>query len=319
MNKDIQIILLLATIFVLGSLVVNAYGESYDLNGTSVPVISDDASVNANYQNNIIWKERQLQEKFNNLDPNSFISYEKQREQVQRTQDYLMYWGLIDKEPTKITQGVHNYGKVKVVTLAFDFAWKINEGEIIYINIINGDEYPNKTALIIETILSDEKLSIPKKYINPSSEGNIIYYLGWVGALEKASIFSTEFYIPQDFEVITESNGAGDIIITLTEEESDKEFAGLTTTTVISSQYEIIKAVITIYEIDQLTSNELQAISRHELGHAFGLSHSSDPDDLMYETLETGFPYISTCDANAITKLYDGLYESKVLCVKLGE
>jgi len=54
---------------------------------------------------------------------------------------------------------------------------------------------------------------------------------------------------------------------------------------------------------------------RHELGHAFGLAHSNDPDDLMYTTLGR-LPFISTCDANAITMLYNGLKEGTVLCVK---
>ena len=52
----------------------------------------------------------------------------------------------------------------------------------------------------------------------------------------------------------------------------------------------------------------------HEFGHALGLAHSTAPEDLMYPTIETNFPYISECDIDAMKALYDGGNTSEVIC-----
>lgn len=264
---------------------------------------------------NISWKEQQLQEKFNNVNASDYTSYEKQIEKVQRTQDYLEYWGWFDRYGITI-QALHN-GNGKSSIIETEDLWKIDEGDILYINIMNGEKYPAKAKLIRETILSEEKLILPKEVFNEGEEGMMTFYLGWVGALEHASKVPTEFYIPKNLKVIEEPNGSGEIIITLLKEEHERDIAGLIINTIMANRNEIIKSEITIYRIDQISDRSLQVITRHEMGHAFGLAHSNDPDDLMYATLQTSLPYISQCDTNAITLLYDGLVESEVLCVKL--
>jgi len=173
--------------------------------------------------------------------------------------------------------------------------------------------------LVKNTILSNEKIQVDNKLIDPELEGISTYYLGWTGALEKASRFPTELYIPKNIEVLTATNGAGEIIIRLEDKSHGDGISGLTESIADEYQHQILKSKITIYDVEDISDNQLQAVARHELGHAFGLSHSSDPDDLMHATLKTGFPYISKCDINAISKLYDGSKQSKVLCIKLGE
>lgn len=264
---------------------------------------------------NISWKEQQLQEKFNNVNASDYTSYEKQIEKVQRTQDYLQYWGWVDRYRIVI-QELHN-GDGKSSTIEIEDLWNIDEDDILYVNIMNGEKYPIKAKLIRETILSDKKFMIPQEVFNKGEEGMMTFYLGWVGALEHASKVPTEFYIPKNLKVIEESNGAGEIIIILSKSEHERDIAGFITNTIIADRNEIIKSVITIYNVDGISDNKLQAVARHEMGHAFGLAHSNDPDDLMYAVLETALPYISQCDTNAITLLYNGLVESKVLCVKL--
>ena len=53
---------------------------------------------------------------------------------------------------------------------------------------------------------------------------------------------------------------------------------------------------------------------RHEFGHALGLAHSTAPEDLMFPTITTSIPFISECDVDAITSLYNGNRQSEVMC-----
>ncbi|MFQ5476959.1 MAG: matrixin family metalloprotease [Nitrosopumilus sp.] len=55
---------------------------------------------------------------------------------------------------------------------------------------------------------------------------------------------------------------------------------------------------------------------RHELGHSFGLAHSTAPEDLMAPMIVTEFPYISDCDLDAIIFLYNGGESGQVVCKK---
>jgi len=75
-NNNIGYILLIvfAAILVFWSIwVMQVWGEEHELNMT--------------------WKEQQLQEKFDNINISDYTSYDKQMEKVQRTIDYLKYWG----------------------------------------------------------------------------------------------------------------------------------------------------------------------------------------------------------------------------------
>ncbi|MBI1662848.1 MAG: matrixin family metalloprotease [Nitrosopumilus sp.] len=71
---------------------------------------------------------------------------------------------------------------------------------------------------------------------------------------------------------------------------------------------------ITIFAVDTLSLTALETVARHEMGHALGLAHSTAPEDLMFPTIETNFPYISDCDIDAIEALYDGGNTSEVVC-----
>ena len=79
---------------------------------------------------------------------------------------------------------------------------------------------------------------------------------------------------------------------------------------------QILKSSITIFDTDNLSDTQLSTITRHEFGHAIGLAHSSAPEDLMYPTIETDFPFISDCNISAIIHLYDGNVDDKVICKK---
>jgi len=193
--------------------------------------------------------------------------------------------------------------------------WKIIPGEPLYVNIINSDNLPEeKLQVVKDTILSTEFHEIDDNMLGKAPKGTMSkYYLGWKGALSTIEQ-ETENYIPKNFEIISSSNGAGDIIITLTNKIDGDGMAGITKSTVHGDQ--ILKSEITIYDASSLSDRELEKVSRHEFGHAMGLAHSTAPEDLMHPEIKSPYPFIADCNISAIIALYDGKVDDKVVCEK---
>lgn len=196
-------------------------------------------------------------------------------------------------------------------------SWRLVKDDILHIIIVNSDKYPEKVEIIKNAIQSTESIEIDDSLLHKGPSGvTSTYYLGWKGALEEASGTSTKFFIPKNLEVVESDRGEGDIIITLTDQKSGDGYSGFTKSIADETQNQILKSQITIYETSQLTDNQLSTIVRHELGHALGLAHSTAPEDLMHPTVKTEYPYISECDIDAITSLYDGNGSGQIVCEK---
>ena len=197
-------------------------------------------------------------------------------------------------------------------------SWRLTAGIPLYVNILNADQYPEKAELVKEAILSTEFYEIDDNILGKAPKGTITkYYLGWAGALEAASEQGpTEFPIPAKIEIVNSKNGAGDITINLSDKKSGDGYTGWTKSIADESQNQILKSEITLFDVENLSDNQLVAIARHEMGHALGLAHSNAEEDLMFPTLETSYPYISHCNINAIASLYDGSKKSEVVCEK---
>ncbi|SRR5579885_83773 len=182
--------------------------------------------------------------------------------------------------------------------------WNIAKGAPLTVSIVNPDHLnEGKINVIKQAILSTESIYINNSLLDKSPpDGKSEYFKGWEGAL--STVHNTEFSIPNQFNIVESNNGPGQIVITLSHLEDPDGYSGYTRSVVDNSQ--ILKSFITIYDADKLSDNQLATIVRHEFGHALGLPHSSDPQDLMHAVIQTGYPYISKCDVNAIESLYDG-------------
>lgn len=196
-------------------------------------------------------------------------------------------------------------------------SWRLTEEAILYVNILNAQNYPEKAEMVKEVVLSTDFYEIDDYLLGKAPKGTITkYYLGWKGALEAAAETSTKFPIPTNLVITESETGAGDITITLVNTRSGDGFAGLAKSIADDSQNQILKSDIAIYDAENLSMNQLKAIVRHEFGHALGLAHSTAEEDLMHPELKSEYPYISHCDINAIVELYDGSEQSEVVCEK---
>ena len=194
-------------------------------------------------------------------------------------------------------------------------SWRLVEGTILHVNVINMQDFPDKAEIIKKVVSSDEAIEIDNSLLHKGQKGTTsVYYIGWAGALDKASENPTELYIPNEFEVIESKQGEGDITIRLTNLRNGDGYSGFTKSIADESQNQILKSEITIYEVDKLSDAQFETILRHELGHALGLAHSTAPEDLMHPTIETEFPYISDCTIDAIVSLYNGSQKSQIIC-----
>jgi len=196
-------------------------------------------------------------------------------------------------------------------------SWRLVDGTVLYINIIGAEKYPEKLDLIKEVVLSQKAIEIDNSLVYNGQQGSTsTYHMGWAGALANAAENKTQLYIPQKLEVIQLPTGEGDITVMLTDEQNGDGYSGFTKSITDESQNQILKSQIIIYEVYKLNDEQFKTILRHELGHAFGLAHSTAPEDLMYPTILTQYPYISECDIDTIKSLYNGNKKSEVTCEK---
>ena len=190
-------------------------------------------------------------------------------------------------------------------------SWRL-VGTTMNVNIVNARGMPDdKIDIIEQAISSNEILQIDDSVTHKGPKGmQSTYFAGWKGALEHANSEKTLYNLPTDFNVIRSYGGEGDVIITLSNLRDSDGYTGYTKSIVDGN--EILKSFITIYDVANLSDEQLQTIVRHEFGHALGLGHSTAPEDLMAPTIDMTVPYISECNIDAIVDLYNGIQGSTV-------
>lgn len=192
-------------------------------------------------------------------------------------------------------------------------AWNIAEGRVIHIHLTNAANIPQGMVdAMNNAILSTRTVAIDDYASGNGSKGlSHTYYVGWEGAVQNAYSKPTRHYMPQKFDIGGSTSGMADIEIILTNDVHPDGYSGYTKSLVDGNH--ILKSTITIYGASTLDAAKLGAIMRHEFGHALGLGHSTVQEDLM-NTVLPEYPYISSCDIDALEKLYDGETNSKVIC-----
>jgi len=190
-------------------------------------------------------------------------------------------------------------------------SWRL-VGSTLNVNILNAKGLSeDRIDVIKNAITSEDSLEIDDSLTHKGPKGfSSNYYTGWEGALKYAATKNTLYKIPTDFNILTSDEGEGDVIITLSNLRDGDGYTGYTKSVVDGN--EILKSFITIYDVTNLTDEELGTIVRHEFGHALGLGHSTAPEDLMAPNIDMTIPYISECNIDAIVNLYNGVQGSTV-------
>jgi hypothetical protein len=196
-------------------------------------------------------------------------------------------------------------------------SWRLVQGDPLRVTILNGDNYPPEILETVkQTLISEYPINIDDSLVGKGPRGETSqYYLGWKGALAAAAQTPSKVYIPTNIELIDSEDGAN-ITIILVDEENADGFTGWTVSIADDDVNQILKSKVTIFNVDELSGDQVAAITRHEFGHVMGLVHSSDKLDLMHPVIKTQFPYISECDVDAIHHLYDDGKSSQVECEK---
>jgi len=210
---------------------------------------------------------------------------------------------------------IHNVNaNQREYTIDTAMPWRLPEGGVLHVSILNANEFPEAAEIVKKALSSEEVIKI-KGYLHrtDSKETTTTFYSGWTGALKAASFEKTSLYIPINFNIVEFGNENANIIIDLTPFKSENVYSA--NTNIVNGKYnQLLKAYITIYEVDQLSLNYIRMITTHEMGHALGLAHSTDPNDIMFSTLQANHSFLSECNVKAIVELYNGAMNSKIEC-----
>jgi hypothetical protein len=226
--------------------------------------------------------------------------------------------GQFDKTTTPVDE--HQMSSRYVIenlrgdTVSTAKAWHWVKGEGMLVGINNEAKVSKeKIDAIKDAILSEEIVYLDGSITHKGQKGTQSkYYKGWQGVLNHVNGIDTKYNPPGYLKISDSITNEGRINIKLTSLRDADGYTGYTKS--IVENEEILKSSITIFDVHNLTAEELSTIVKHEFGHALGLAHSTDPDDLMAPTISTSYPYISQCGVDALIQLYDGKKDSLVVC-----
>lgn len=173
--------------------------------------------------------------------------------------------------------------------------WNKSEGQALRVYIQNVAALPDeKIQLVKDTISSKDTIQVDDALTHKAPSGEkSTFYLGWSEVLENG------LHHPISF---VDSINDADITLSMIRTKNMDGYSGWTESTTKGD--EIVQSNITIFNAHNISDQDLSTITRHEFGHALGLGHSTDPNDLMSPTITTMIPYVSECDYAALVSLY---------------
>ena len=194
------------------------------------------------------------------------------------------------------------------------YTWDLNDDQVLTVSFVNSEILDeDQIGAAKSAIFSTHTFEVDDILLHKGPKGQVsTYYEGWAGALDA---LDTENEIPMGFKFMDNDKNS-DIIITFTDTKHSEGYSGYAKSLLDENAKEILRTYITIYDAKQLMPFQVETIVKHEMGHALGLGHSTDPDDLMYDEIVTPLPDISECNIGAISSMYDKNNNEKFVCEK---
>ena len=170
-------------------------------------------------------------------------------------------------------------------------AWKQVKDNTIPVLIVRDANVSEKQVDLVEyTINSKETTNSEKKL-----------FQGWNEGIKEISK-SFGVTVP-NLQVQYKLDISESITIYLMEKTNSEGYDGYTNL-FYDQNGKIQKALVKIYNVDELDDIQLKSIIRHELGHALGLGHTDAKNDLMQSIINMNHNTISLLDLQALARIY---------------
>jgi len=169
--------------------------------------------------------------------------------------------------------------------------WKNVQDDIIPVLIIRDAKVSEKQVDIVEDTINSKEIRNPE----------ITSFLGWNERIKEISK-SFGVKVPT-LEIQYKLERTKAIIVHRTSRINAEGFNGYTHLYYDTNE-NIQKAMITIYNAEELSKTQLESIIRHELGHALGLGHTNVKNDLIQPKSDMNFNAILLLDLQALTHIY---------------
>lgn len=175
------------------------------------------------------------------------------------------------------------------ISLSYGFEWSSslvwNDTQEIPVVILSDYDIESEKVVAVRQVISSEK----------HHEG----FFDWSSGL---SYISDTLGVDVPSIRITDDVNEAKITILLSQFNGEKNLDGITRYQMINGK--INQALVIIYDSDTLTQDQIQLVSRHEMGHALGLGHTSNPFDLMHPVFDFQYGLISLFDLNSLSEMY---------------